>query len=185
MALAIHFLSAKPTYLTNLKKKKDKEHHDIQDETTNQPLGEGETEELNKIIVLLNEVNNPLKNIGGVLQRIHLNEELDAAILDAKMKNIIDYSTLSRMEKDFQDQMSELKDHAKQLKLVSSFLNDMGKTFSSISRDILKLAHSARNNMNKNSSLEHKEDLIINNWWQALQVDCINIFIAVYIGRLY
>mmetsp|Transcript_13452 Transcript_13452/g.14612 ORF Transcript_13452/g.14612 Transcript_13452/m.14612 type:complete len:1345 (+) Transcript_13452:203-4237(+) len=136
-----------------------------------QKLSKSELGRLNSIIEVLDEMNSPLKNIGSVLERIHLNKEQENASLEAKMKTIIEYSAVNKLEKEFQDAMTQLKDHAKQTKLISNFLYDLGKVFSSFSRDVSKLSHTARNNMNKSSqSLDRKEDMIANNWWQTLQI---------------
>lgn len=169
---ALHFLSAPPSFVEDLKAKFDaeREKSKAEDAIGKGSLGREEASQLTKIVDFLEEANAPLKNIAGVLQRIHLNKEHELGVLDSKMKTIIDYTALLRMEKEFQDNVAELKDHTKNLKLLASFLHDTGKTFNSISRDLSKLAHAARNNMNKNSSLDRKEDLIVNNWWQTLQV---------------
>eukprot|EP01031_Cornospumella_fuschlensis_P041535 gene41534-50687_t len=164
----LHFLSVKPTHLQDLKDKKEQQVKQQRAELLYRELKVEEKERLTKIIDYLDEVNSPMKNLGGILQRIHQNKEQEASSLESKMKTIIDYNVLMKLEREFQDNLGELKDHSKQLKLIHSFLNDMGKTYFGISKDLSKLAHSARNQLLKSSSSEKREDLIINTWWQSL-----------------
>jgi hypothetical protein len=136
-----------------------------------QKLSKQESTHLTEIIDFLDELNSPLKNMGTVMERIHQNKELELASLEGKMKTIIETPAILKLEKEFQDTISQLKDHSKQIKLISSFLYDLGKVFSNFSRDISKLSHNARNNMNKGTqTLDRKEDMICNNWWQTLNI---------------
>lgn len=130
----------------------------------------GDTEkQLNAIIEYLEEKNSPMKALAGILQKVHLNKDDEMSAIEAKMKTIIDFNTIARIEKDFSDNMNKLKDFSKQLKLVTNFMNDMGKTYNGFSQNLSKLANNAKNNMNRNNQMEHKEDLIVNSWWQLMQ----------------
>ncbi|RYG69126.1 hypothetical protein EON64_03480, partial [archaeon] len=164
----LHFLSVKPTHIQELHDKKEEEIKQKRADIIHRELKAEEKENLTKVIDYLDEVNSPLKTMGGILQRIHQNKEQEAISLESKMKTIIDYNTLMRLEREFQDNLGELKDHSKQLKLIHSFLNDMGKAYFGISKDLSKLAHSARNQLLKSGTPEKREDLIVNTWWQSL-----------------
>jgi hypothetical protein len=138
-----------------------------------QKLSKQEASHLAQIIDFLDEMNSPLKNMSAVLERIHRNKDQELSALETKMKNIIELPMVTRLEKEFQDAISQLKDHSKQIKLISNFLHDLGKVFTSFSRDVSRLSHTARNNMNKgfaHGSLDRKEDMICNNWWQTLNI---------------
>lgn len=134
------------------------------------PLAKEDADRINSIIVILEELNSPLKNISPIVQKIHQNTvHSDINTLETKMKNIIDFASISRLEKEFQDSLGELKDQSKQVKLLSSFLNDISKYFLSFSKDLTKLSNVAKNNLHKASaSIEFKQDLVVNNWWQLL-----------------
>ena len=125
--------------------------------------------QLNVMIEYLEEKNSPMKGLAGILQKVHQYKDEEMTNIDTKMKTIIDFNTIARVEKDFSDNMNKLKDFSKQLKLVTGFLNDMGKSFNLFAQNLSKLANNAKSNMNRNSSWEHKEDLIVNSWWQLLQ----------------
>lgn len=143
-----------------------------QNKDSNLPIGltQHDVNRLNSIIDYLDEVSSPLKSMGTILQKIQGNKDAENGTIDLKMKTIVDLVTLSKLEKEHQDNVSELKDHAKQIKLLSSFLNDMTKAVSSFSKDLNKLASTAKSNMHRNSVIETKEDMIVNAWWQSLQI---------------
>ena len=121
------------------------------------------------IIEYLEEVNAPLKGVSNIINHIHAKKDEETLQLESKMKTIIEFQTITKIEKDFGDNLNELKDFYKSLKLVNTFFNDFAKVFTSLSRDLLKLANIAKSNMMKNSAMEHKEDLIVNSWWQLIQ----------------
>ena len=132
---------------------------------------------LKKLISFLDDFNAPLKSIGGYLKQIYMQRETGAKItkelLERKQKVMIEIGTVSRMEKEFYDNLAHLKEHTKTLKGVSTFLTDLSKAFASFSKDLNRLANTAKNNMYKglkDLSIDTKEDMIVNNWWQALHV---------------
>eukprot|EP01039_Chlorochromonas_danica_P006027 gene6027-6637_t len=169
---AFHLLSAQPNYVEDLKEKalQAKKKYEEEELEEDHALSSEQLEELNKVVDVLEDINSPLKSVGSLLQKIHLNKENDVASLESKMKTIVDYHTMVKLEKDFSDSMCELKDHGKQIKVVAAFLSDMGKTFNSISREISRLSNTAKNNLNKGSASLHKEDLIVSTWWHTLTV---------------
>jgi hypothetical protein len=123
-----------------------------------QKLSKSEFQHISSIISLLDEFNSPLKNMGTLIDRINHNKERELASLENKMKTIVEYSTIAKLEKDFQDQLLQLKDFSKSLKLITTFLIDISKGYSNFSRDLSKSSHVARNNMNKGSqSINAKE----------------------------
>eukprot|EP01033_Poteriospumella_lacustris_P002610 gene2610-1900_t len=136
------------------------------------PIGltQDDLDRLNSIIDYLDEVSSPLKSMGAILQKIHNNKDVETSAIDTKMKTIVDLVTLSKLEKEHQDNIAELKDHSKQIKLLASFLNDTSRAVSSFSKDLTKLAGTAKSNMHRNSVIETKEDMIVNAWWQSLQI---------------
>lgn len=167
---AFHFIaSSKKKSSTSDGEKVEESSGADEDETIPIGLTKADMEKLHAIIEYLDEVNSPLKSMGGILQKIHSNKEIENGLIEAKMKTIVDLGSLSRLEKEHYDNVSELKDHAKQIKLMSSFLHDLSRAVSSFSKDLAKLGSTARSNMNKNSSMETKEDMIVNAWWQCLQ----------------
>jgi len=142
------------------------------DKETNLPLEfkQQDVDKLNAVIDYLDDVSCPLKSMGLILQKIHANKDAESNKIEGKMKTILDLVSLSKLEKDHQDNIAELKDHAKQVKLLSSFLNDLAKAISSYSKDLGKLSSTAKSNMHRSSVIETKEDMIVNAWWQSLQI---------------
>jgi hypothetical protein len=130
-----------------------------------------------RLIQFLEDFNAPLKSIGGYLQQIYKNRENNVKItkefLDRKARVIVDPGTINRMEEEMKANVANLREHGKTMKNISSFLSDLGRSFASFSKDLNRLSHTAKNNMYKglkDLSIDTKEDMIINNWWQALHV---------------
>ena len=132
---------------------------------------------LRKLIDFLEDFNAPLKSIGGHLKLIYMQHGSGTKVtteqMERRAKSIIEMSTVTRMEKELHDSLVHLREHAKVMKGIASFLSDMSKAFASFSKDLSKLAYAAKNNMYKglkDLNIDTKEDMIINNWWQALHV---------------
>ena len=180
VAAALHFLKK-----SNEGGKSSADHRKYKETlaTPNQPkaieelLKPEDQAEFKRLIKFLEDFNAPLKSIGGYLQQIYSQREngiqTTKDILDRKAKVIIEANTIIRMEKELHDNLANLKEHGKVMKGISSFLSDLSKACASFSKDLNKLSNTAKNNMYKglkDLNIDTKEDLIINNWWQALHV---------------
>jgi hypothetical protein len=131
---------------------------------------------LKEVIEKLDEFNNPPVNKElQLFTSYYISKASGAAdakipdVNESKMRTIIEHITINKKEKEFQEDIAEMKDHQKQIRNLTNFYGDLHKCLLSFSREISKLSNQAKSNMNK-SQLEKSEDLIINNWWQALLI---------------
>lgn len=132
---------------------------------------------LRNLVEFLDEFNSPLKNFGNHLEQVYVKR--DITIKEAEQRNhlVMDFSEFTRMEKEFYDVISTIKEQTKHTKLISAFLTEISKVFSSFGKDLSKLSNTARNNMHRGGMLiDTKEEMIANNWWQALHVslECLS-----------
>lgn len=131
-----------------------------------------DAEHLNKLVENLHDFNNPFRTLARDLDAIKPDYIGGTAQLERRMKSIIELQAISRMERETQEKVGEIKDHVKQLKGFSAYMNDLSKVFASFSKDLGKLSSVARVNMNKSGqhSELRNEELIVNNWWQTLHL---------------
>lgn len=130
-----------------------------------------ESDKLNQIIDTLNELNSPLKALNTLLTKIHTTRDIDNLQIENKMKTILDYNIIMKIEKEFQENITKLRDHNKQIKSITNFFNEITKNILGYSKDLSKLSNVPKTYMNKTTMLlEDKEDFIVNHWWQSLQV---------------
>lgn len=86
---------------------------------------------LNTIINYLEDLNSPMKNISNDINLLYVKKESDVlSQTDPRMKVIIDTATINKLEKDFLDNLSDLKDHSKNVKSVAAFMGELSKCFS-------------------------------------------------------
>jgi hypothetical protein len=128
------------------------------------------------VVAFLDDFNSPLKSIGDFLQDMYKQREAKTASINVSAKELVELSVVLKTDRNLQDSLTALREHSKVMKGVTTFLADLGRAFSSFAKDLTRLSNSAKSNMfkglrsNMDVGIDTKEELIFNNWWQALHV---------------
>ncbi|KAJ1414976.1 hypothetical protein B484DRAFT_401615 [Ochromonadaceae sp. CCMP2298] len=170
LALAFQLIKGKPS-----KKSRDEVRESIEESPVGAACGLSteDLERLKRVVDFLDNFNSPLKSVGTFLQDMYKQKEVKAAAINLSAKELVGLSVVLKTERNLQDSLAGLKEHGKVMKGVTAFLAELGKVFGSFSKDLTRLANVSKSNMYKglhNLNIDTKEELIINNWWQALHV---------------